>query len=173
MRLPEAYRSLSRPSSAFSAKASALRPSFLTFLLISRSTASCSVIALTSQFLMNCLFATFSAECCSFFETFLHYGITPRMSLSYLLRCYVRLFGIICVFSFQGTSLTVLPVMQKHNRLCSCITGKAPVLMSAPDRRSREPAPALRGFRSSLCELSSLYFKRMLAATCSPTPCPV
>ena len=48
--LPGAFRSLSRPSSALSAKASALRPSCLTFL-----TAIPFTIALANQdFLMNC-----------------------------------------------------------------------------------------------------------------------
>ena len=116
--LPEAFRSLSRPSSALSAKASTLRPSCLTFSMSSSLIYGLpSAIALASGvFLMNCSAPLIAfgmrlpdsfhpLSRMSFLWSFLVCNVTsvtPRMS--FLSLCVLRLDIDCCICGFQGTS---------------------------------------------------------------------
>ena len=116
--LPEAFRSLSRPSSALSAKASTLRPSCLTFSMSSSLIYGLpSAIALASGFfLMNCFrtpyrlwdaAARFLPSALTDVPPLVFSGlyvtsVTPRMS--FLSLCVLRLDIDCCICGFQGTS---------------------------------------------------------------------
>ena len=113
--LPEAYRSLSRPSSALSAKASALRPSCLTLYFGHPST-----IALASGLLffheLHRLYPLRYSLISGLFDNVTF--VTPRMS-SYLLR-FKRLDIDLCVCSFQGASDAILhPLNERLDKISS------------------------------------------------------
>jgi hypothetical protein len=102
VRLPGAFRSLSRPSSALIAKASALRPLCLTFL---RSRLfHHSVDVLRRFFQRSSLFKMISRGLLPI--SLLHSAlelINRLLDVFYLLLLRLDILGIICVFSFQGT----------------------------------------------------------------------
>ena len=128
MRLPEAFRSLSRLSSALSAKASALRPTLLnlcTTCLRNFFFTTCCILLLINIALL--IYSTRN-QICDLIAVIERSSMTSyhcldrnQRTISLIFRC------LLSVFDFQGTNLRSKVLRNSNEETCT-LSGLSPVL---------------------------------------------